>query len=503
MPQKHETRCSGILLHVTSLPSRFGVGDFGPSAFEFVDLLIQSGQSLWQILPINPPSFGNSPYSCTSAFAISPLFVSPENLVRDGLLEESDLEFAPEFLPERVQYPTVLEFKNKILTKCYDRFKEGVGNDEFKKFCKKNSYWLDDFCLFSVLKNLFDGCSWSEWPEDIRKRNPDAMDRYARNLQEPLEKEKYFQFILFSQWMELKKYCQVKGVQVFGDVALYVNYDSADVWSHPKIFKLNQELKPVVVAGVPPDYFSETGQKWGNPVFDWGYLQQTGFAWWISRMKHNLDLFDLVRIDHFRGLLAAWEIPADEPTAINGQWQEGLGVEFFSALMNDFKSIPVVAEDLGVITQDVKDAMTRFGFPGMKLLIFAFDGDIQENPYAPNNHVKNCVLYTGTHDCNTVCGWFLEELSNESRVKLENTLGKSICADTVSDELIVLAMSSIADTVILPMQDVLGLGSEARMNCPGIAENNWEWRLLPGQWSKSITEKLSGWTKSNGRILGS
>jgi 4-alpha-glucanotransferase len=495
MPQKPESRCSGILLHITSLPSKFGVGDFGPAAFEFVDSLEQAGQTLWQILPINPPSFGNSPYSCTSAFAISPLFASPELMLRDGLLEDYDLESVPEFSSNRVQYSFVLDFKIQLLSKSYDRFKENIDKDEFKKFCVDNSYWLEDFCLFSALKNHFGGRSWSEWPEDIKRRN--AVHHYTDSLREYLEREKYFQFVLFYQWKELQKYCRNKGIRVFGDVSLYVNHDSADVWAHPELFKLDQELNPVVVAGVPPDYFSETGQRWGNPIFDWNFLRKNNFVWWIERMKHNLDLFDLVRIDHFRGFLAAWEIPVNDSTAVNGQWQECPGVEFFSVLLNEFKSIPVVAEDLGVITQDVRDAMARFGFPGMKLLIFAFDGDILQNPYAPENHVKNCVLYTGTHDCNTMRGWFEEELSDESKVKLENILGKKVCANTIAEEMVILAMSSIADTVILPMQDVLGLGSEARMNCPGIAENNWEWRLLPGQWSTDIV--LADKTKSYGR----
>lgn len=495
MPQKPESRCSGILLHITSLPSKFGVGNFGPAAFEFVDSLEQAGQTLWQILPINPPSFGNSPYSCTSAFAISPLFASPELMLRDGLLEDYDLESVPEFSSNRVQYSFVLDFKIQLLSKSYDRFKENIDKDEFKKFCVDNSYWLEDFCLFSALKNHFGGRSWSEWPEDIKRRN--AVHHYTDSLREYLEREKYFQFVLFYQWKELQKYCRNKGIRVFGDVSLYVNHDSADVWAHPELFKLDQELNPVVVAGVPPDYFSETGQRWGNPIFDWNFLRKNNFVWWIERMKHNLDLFDLVRIDHFRGFLAAWEIPVNDSTAVNGQWQECPGVEFFSVLLNEFKSIPVVAEDLGVITQDVRDAMALFGFPGMKLLIFAFDGDILQNPYAPENHVKNCVLYTGTHDCNTMRGWFEEGLSDESKVKLENILGKKVCANTIAEEMVILAMSSIADTVILPMQDVLGLGSEARMNCPGIAENNWEWRLLPGQWSTDIV--LADKTKSYGR----
>jgi 4-alpha-glucanotransferase len=495
MPQNQESRSSGILLHITSLPSKFGVGDFGPSAFEFVDLLRQAGQSLWQILPINPPSFGNSPYSCTSAFAISPLFASPEFMIRDGFLEEGDLEPALECSPNRVQYSPALDFKISLLSKSFARFSRRVDKNEYEKFCVDNSYWLEDYCLFSVLKNYFDGRSWSEWPEDIKKRN--TVEEYVGRLSELVDQEKYFQFVLFRQWVELQRYCQKRGVRIFGDVALYVNHDSADVWAHPEFFKLDQEMRPVVVAGVPPDYFSETGQKWGNPVFDWNALRENDYLWWLKRMKHNLGLFDLVRIDHFRGLLAAWEIPASDPTAVNGRWQECPGVDFISRLFKEFESIPVVAEDLGVITQDVKDAMIQFGFPGMKLLIFAFDGDILENPYAPGNHVKNCILYTGTHDCNTIRGWFDEEMSEESKVKLENIIGKKVDSATVAEEMITLAMRSIADMVILPMQDVLGLGSGARMNCPGTAENNWEWRLR--QWSTGDVEKLAELTKTYGR----
>ncbi len=497
MSQSQESRCSGILLHITSLPSKFGVGDFGPSAFEFVDLLKQAGQTYWQILPVNPTSFGNSPYSCTSAFAISPLFVSPEFMIRDGFLEENELEVDLECSPHHVQYSPVLNFKISLLRKSYSRFSRRVDKNEYEKFCLANSYWLEDFCLFTVLKNHFGGHSWSEWPEGIKCRN--TVEKYLERLGELVEQEKYFQFVLFRQWAELQEYCRGNGIRIFGDVALYVNHDSADVWAHPEFFKLDQEMKPVVVAGVPPDYFSATGQRWGNPVFDWNILRENDYHWWLERLKHGLRLFDLIRIDHFRGFLAAWEIPASDSTAENGRWQECPGVKFFSRLLKEFESIPVVAEDLGVITQDVKDAMRQFGFPGMKLLIFAFDGDISQNPYAPDNHVKNCILYTGTHDCNTVRGWFEEELGEDAKVKLANILGSEVNAKTVAEELIILAMRSIADTVILPMQDVLGLGSESRMNCPGIAENNWEWRLLPGQWSSSDAEKLAVMTKTYGR----
>ena len=497
MSYNQETRSSGILLHITSLPSKYGVGDFGPSAFEFVDLLKQAGQTYWQILPINPTSFGNSPYSCTSAFAISPLFVSPEFMVRDGFLEENELEVDLECSPHHVQYSPVLDFKISLLTKSYTRFSRRVDKNEYDKFCAANSYWLEDFCLFTVLKKHFGGHSWSEWPGGIKTRN--TVERYLERMGELVEQEKYFQFVLFRQWAELQEYCRNSGIQIFGDVSLYVNHDSADVWAYPEFFKLDQEMNPVVVAGVPPDYFSATGQRWGNPVFDWNTLRENDYLWWLERLKHSLSLFDLVRIDHFRGFLAAWEIPASDSTAENGRWQECPGVDFFSRMLKEFESIPVVAEDLGVITQDVKDAMIQFQFPGMKLLIFAFDGDISQNPYAPDNHVKNCILYTGTHDCNTVRGWFEEELSIEGKANLENILGKKVDENTVAEEMMILAMGSIANTVILPMQDVLSLGSKTRMNCPGIAENNWEWRLLPGQWSSDDAEKLAAMTKSYSR----
>ena len=497
MSQQNKSRCSGILLHITSLPSKYGVGDFGPSAYEFVDMLKLSGQAIWQILPINPTSFGNSPYSCTSAFAINPLFVSPELMLRDGYLEESDLEVDFECSPHRVQYSPVLDFKIQLLTKSYTRFSRRVDKNEFEKFCAAHSYWLEDFSLFSVLKKYFDGHSWGEWPQGIKTRN--TVEKYIARLGDLVEQEKYIQFVLFRQWNELQEYCKKNGVRIFGDVALYVNHDSADVWANPEFFKLDQNMEPVVVAGVPPDYFSETGQRWGNPVFDWDTLRENDFLWWLERMKHNLKLFDLIRVDHFRGFLAAWEIPASDITAENGRWQQCPGVEFFTRIQKEFESIPVIAEDLGVITDDVKEAMTQFGFPGMKVLIFAFDGDMEQNPYAPNNHVKNCFLYTGTHDCNTIRGWFDGELGNEGKINLETALEKQVDSGHVAEEMITLAMRSIADTVVLPLQDVLGLGNEARMNRPGTTENNWEWRLLPGQWSEDDAKNLADITKAHDR----
>ena len=499
MTNNNRLRCSGILLHITSLPSLYGVGDLGPSAYHFVDMLCQAKQSIWQILPINPTSFGNSPYSCTSAFAINPLLISPELLIEEGMLFESDLEALPEFSFQQVDYSAVLAFKLRVLLKSYERFMANGDFEEFDEFSNGNEYWLQDFCLFSALKKHFSERSWIDWAEDIQRRKPETMSRYSEALQETLQQEKYFQFVLFRQWNRLQAYCRDKRVQIFGDVALYVNHDSADVWAHPEFFKLDESLRSEVVAGVPPDYFSETGQKWGNPVFDWDALRDDNFSWWFMRMKHNLGMFDLIRIDHFRGFLAAWEIPVEDPDAVRGCWQKCPGVELFDFLQNELPSIPVVAEDLGFITQDVKDAMTQFGFPGMKIMLFAFDGDMNENPYAPANHVQNCFLYTGTHDCNTVRGWYDDELTEETKTELESVLDKKVCSNTVSEAMVILAMSSIADTVILPMQDVLGLGANARMNRPGQVGSNWEWRLLPDQWTNESIDKIAETTHKYGR----
>tara|TARA_B100000959_G_scaffold76905_1_gene81700 strand:- start:2486 stop:3988 length:1503 start_codon:yes stop_codon:yes gene_type:complete len=499
MPPILENRCSGILLHISSLHSDYGIGDFGPSAFRFVDFLKDSGQKIWQILPINPTSVGNSPYSSPSAFAFNPFFISPDFMARDGFINECDLHPIPDFPAGSVDYQKVADYKNKLLDKGYVQFKVSGENDMYLQFCADNSWWLENYALFMALKDQFGGCPWNEWPEVFRYRLDDAMNSLSDDVGERVRKEKFIQFLLFQQWRELKKYCQERDIFIFGDISFYVNYDSADVWSNPEIFKLDHDRQPYVVAGVPPDNFSETGQRWGNPVYNWDVLRDTKFKWWVDRIRFNLSYFDLVRIDHFRGFAAAWEIPVDEPTAEKGQWQETPGHELFSLLVDQFKSLPIVAEDLGYITPDVKFLMEAFGFPGMKPLIFAFEGDFENTPYAPPNHIKNCVAYTGTHDCNTIRGWFDNEISQEAREKLEAFLGRQVSSVTVSDEMIQLSMMSPANTAILPMQDVLNLGKEGRLNYPGTPEGNWEWRLSEGDWPGDLADKLNELTRKFGR----
>ncbi len=499
MPPVLDNRCSGILLHISSLPSDYGIGDFGPSAFHFVDFLKESGQKIWQVLPLNPTSVGNSPYSSPSAFAFNPFYISPHLMVRDGFIEESDLHPIPDFSCGSVDYQKVAEYKNKLLDKGYMRFLTFDDNEAFSRFCADNSYWLDNYALFIAFKDKFAGRPWSEWPGSFRYRLDKAINSISDDVRERVGKEKFIQYLLSQQWSGLKNYCSQKGIRIFGDISLYVNYDSADVWANSKIFKLDHDRKPYVVAGVPPDYFSETGQRWGNPVYNWDVLRDTKFQWWFDRVKHNLSCFDMVRIDHFRGFSAAWEIPVDEPTAQNGEWRETPGHEFFSFLLEKFKSLPIIAEDLGYITPDVKTLMETFGFPGMKLLIFAFEGDFESNPYAPPNHIKNCIAYTGTHDCNTIRGWFDAEMSYEAHTRLDAFVGHQVSSPTVSDEMIQLVMMSPANTAILPMQDVLNLGEEGRLNYPGTPDGNWEWRLSASDLAGGLANKLSELTNKFGR----
>ncbi|KMP11265.1 4-alpha-glucanotransferase [Candidatus Nitromaritima sp. SCGC AAA799-C22] len=492
-------RKSGLLLHISSLPSAYGIGDLGASAYQFAKFLQESRQNVWQILPLNPTTLGNSPYYSPSAFAFNPYFISPELMVRDGLILESELYPIPNFPGERVDYPSVIEYKNKLFKRGFARFKDAGPDDEYDRFCRENCHWLQDYALFTALKSHFSDSMWCDWPGDIKNREADALQTYSYELQSSVEEEKFLQFIFFRQWTSLKEFCGEKGIAIFGDVPIYTTFDSADLWAHPRIFKLDQDKKPYVVAGVPPDYFSETGQLWGNPVYNWDALKEKRFDWWVRRIKHNLRCFDLLRIDHFRGLVSAWEIPAKDETAENGQWVPVPVVEFLATLLEEVSSSSLIAEDLGHITEDVREVMKRFGFPGMKLLIFAFGEGVDTNPYAPHNHVKNCVVYTATHDCDTMKGWFENDLSREDKERLFRYLEKRVSSDEISWEMVRLAMMSVADTVILPMQDVLALGSSARMNRPGTTEGNWEWRLVAGQLTGELAERLKSLTELCGR----
>ncbi len=495
-------RGSGILLHITSLPSPYGVGDLGPGAYQFADFLSRTKQSYWQVLPLNPttPVSGSSPYSSVSAFAGNKLLISPDLLLEEALLSKEDLKPNPSFPEARCDFPKAIRYKDKLLEQAYHRFNQnGKRREPFEAFCSANSVWLENFSLFVVLKERFRGNVWNQWPRDLRDRDPDSLSAVKKEYHDQLEKEKFCQYLFFKQWQSLKDYCEGKGVHLLGDLAIYVSLDSADVWANPGLFKLDDEKKPAFVSGVPPDYFSKTGQLWGNPVYRWDVLEKSGYQWWRDRMAHNLKLFDVLRIDHFRGLVAYWEVPAGEDTAINGQWVKVPVEDFLNTLNKNFPHLPIVAEDLGLITPDVREVMDRFGLPGMKILLFAFGEDNPMHPYLPHVYEKNFLVYTGTHDNNTVRGWFEEEASPEDKKRLSRYLGREVPVEEIHWAFIRLAMMSVGKWAIFPMQDVLGLGEEARMNRPSVSHGNWEWRLRPEQMTPMVSEQLLEMTETFGR----
>jgi len=494
-------RKSGILLHITSLPSSYGIGDMGPEAYRFVDFLAETRQSLWQILPLTPTDlvYGNSPYGSISVLAGNPLLISPELLGRDGFLKREDTSSLPGFPADKVDYEGVSNYKENLLNLAYERFKKMENNREYEEFCTENSYWLEDYVLFVAFKAYFHRQVWSEWPTKIRDRQKEDMQFLKKDLHDEIEREKFIQYVFARQWLSLKRYCNERGIKIIGDIPIYVSYDSVDLWSNTEIFKLDNEKRPYVVAGVPPDYFSETGQLWGNPVYKWEALKKRGYDWWIQRIEHNLKLFNLVRIDHFRGFVAYWEVPATEKTAVNGKWIKAPAVDFFCKLTEKFPCLPIIAEDLGVITPDVREVMHRYGFAGMKVLLFAFGEGLSKSPYIPHNVVKNCIFYTGTHDNNTIKGWFEKEAKFDDKKRLFSYIGRKAPVEELHWELIRLTMMSVADTVIFPMQDILGLGEEARMNRPATSKGNWEWRLLPDEITPTLKRKLMEITEIYGR----
>jgi 4-alpha-glucanotransferase len=495
-------RGSGILLHITSLPSLYGIGDLGPAAFRFADFLAEAKQQYWQVLPLNPTQLvhHNSPYHACSAFALNPLFISLEFLIQDGLLESSDMEPLPGFSAEKVDYPRVASYKENCLSIAYERFKAKSKSGDYERFCRQNSCWLDDFALFVALKSHFGTSEWSEWPQEFKDRNPESLRLAGLELLDRVEQEKFRQYVFCKQWFELKTYCNENGVKFIGDIPIYVTYDSADVWVHPDMFKLDADKRPSVVAGVPPDYFSETGQLWGNPVYNWEVLRQKDYRWWIQRIRHNLNLFDYVRLDHFRGFVKYWEVPVDEKTAENGQWINASAYRFFDTLFRRFPCLPVIAEDLGVITSDVREVLNYFEFPGMKVLMFAFGKDFPSSVFLPHNYVKTCVAYTGTHDNNTLRGWYENEATADMKSKLRQYIGGQYDEDQLHWEMIRLLMMSPANTVIIPMQDVLGLGSNARMNQPATHEGNWQWRLSPQLITQTLISRILALTETYERV---
>ncbi len=497
-------RSCGVLLHITSLPSRFGVGDMGPEAYRFADFLSRAKQHLWQILPLNAVHRGGdySPYFNWSVFAGNTLLISPEIMVRDGLLDSSDLEPDPGFSEGDADYVMAEEYRCRLFDIAFERFRSRGTNlslEAFGSFCRENQSWLQDAVRFKVLSDHFGSDCWHQWPEDIKRRDPQALREVDLAFEEELHKEKFLQFLFIFQWRALRGYCNERQVRIFGDVPIYVPYNSADVWAHPDLFKLDDQMHPESVSGVPPDYFSATGQLWGHPVYRWDRLQADGYRWWVDRIEHNLALFDWVRIDHFRGLVAYWEVPASNTSAIDGKWVPAPVDDFLGFLYRRFPLLPVVAEDLGLITADVREVMRRFDIPGMRVALFAFGEDFPRGAYLPHNMDSNGVFFTGTHDTNTVEGWFESEAGEEEKRRLIKYLGYEVSAGTVHWAVIRLVMISPASIALIPFQDVLGLGESARMNRPGKPGGNWRWRLSGGEATPDLADRLADLTTIFGR----
>ncbi len=468
-------RSSGILLHPTSLPGPHGSGDLGAGAYHFVDWLVAAGQTLWQVLPLVPIGAGNSPYMSVSAFAGNPLLIDLSDLAQRGWLNDADLSDAAGFPRYRVDYGTVLPFRMQSLRRAAARFfaNGGAQDSEFASFVAQEGVWLDDYALFMALLHRFGEASWTEWEGPLARRVPAAIDSAREELQDSVQFWQFVQWNFFRQWFALKRYANQRGVNIVGDIPIFISHQSADVWARPDLFKLDTNLRPGTVAGVPPDYFSDTGQLWGNPLYRWSAHEDEGFAWWIGRVRAVLALTDIVRIDHFRGFAACWEIPADAITAVSGSWVAAPGERLFDAVNAALGKLPIIAEDLGILTPDVVELRDRFGFPGMRILQFAFGGDAA-NPYLPHNYQRNCVVYTGTHDNDTTRGWFTTASLRERTFAQRYLPSDGV---RIHWDLIHAASRSVADIAIYPLQDILGLGTDARMNLPGTIDRNWEWRF--------------------------
>lgn len=501
-------RASGILLHITSLPGGYGIGDLGPEAFRFVDSLAGAGQTYWQILPLGPTGYGDSPYQCFSAFAGNTLMISPEKLVTEGLIDQAELEQAPQMPADRVDFGAVYDWKGGLLQRAYDKFRSVVGRNEpeaYIAFKKKSAWWLDDYALYRSAKAEFDSKQWNEWPEDIRFRDSDALTALSERLADRIEAQRFYQYLFFTQWQELKAYANAAGIKMIGDIPIFVAFDSADVWCNQDKFKLNEDGSPSVVGGVPPDFFSSTGQLWGNPVYDWASMESDGFAWWIARLQLSLETVDVLRIDHFRGFIGVWEVPGQDETAANGQWVDVPGEKLFAAVENALGKLPVIVEDLGQMTPEVEKLRDDNGFPGMRILQYGFAGDAK-NHDLPHNYVRNCVAYTGTHDNDTAAGWWRTQKRNARRDGQKENDQLRFCRDylnttarDISWAMIRAAWASIADLAIAPMQDILGLDNKARMNVPATGNGNWTWRMEKDAFAGEPAERLARLTAVYGR----
>jgi 4-alpha-glucanotransferase len=488
------------------LPGPFGIGDLGPEAFKFVDFLVRAGQSLWQVLPLGPTGYGDSPYACYSAFAGNTLLISPEKLVAEGLLDSASSLATKR---HKIDFAEVHEFKEQLLRRAYERYTKTTDTalrSAFETFAQQQAHWLEDYALFRALKDAHGGVAWNEWEAALVRRTPSALERVQEQLREEVEAQMFYQFLFFRQWTALKSYCNEHGISVVGDLPIFVAQDSADVWTNPDQFKLDKDGKPIVVAGVPPDYFSTTGQLWGNPLYNWERMQADGFKWWIERVRATLTMVDIARVDHFRGFAACWEIPGGDKTAERGQWVAAPGRELFTAIRKTLGELPIIAEDLGVITPDVVALREDFGFPGMRILQFGFGSD-SKNIDLPHNYVPTVVAYTGTHDNDTTVGWFNSvagEGSTRTAKQIErertfclnylNTKGEEIQWDFIR-----AVLASVANTAIIPLQDLLGLGTEARMNLPNSTEGNWAWRYDSDALTDDIATRLKDLTKLYGR----
>jgi 4-alpha-glucanotransferase len=492
-------RSCGILCHPTSLPSPYGIGDLGAGAYALLDFLSRAGQSLWQVLPLGPTGYGDSPYQPFSAFAGNPLLIDPEPLRAEGLLDDEDLSPWPPFPPERVSYGDVIAYKGDILRRAFQRLQdqpENQLNEELAAFCAQHTAWLDDYALFMALKVHHAWAVWTRWPADLVTRQRQALAHWRAQLAEEIAYRQFEQFIFDMQWRALKEYAHDAGISILGDMPIFVGHDSADVWSHQELYQLDEHGQPLVVAGVPPDYFSATGQLWGNPLYRWEAMRADGYAWWIARLRRALDQVDRVRLDHFRGFAGYWEVPAGQPTALNGHWVQGPGEELFAAVRAALGGqLPIVAEDLGLISQDVDALRNRLGLPGMRVLQFAFDSDA-DNEHLPHNLPVCCVLYTATHDNDTTLGWYN---SREPGVRARADAYCGISGPDAHWALIRVAYTAVAELAVIPLQDALGLGNEARLNQPGRPDGNWSWRFQADQLAPDLADALRGLAILTGR----
>lgn len=493
----YDRRASGILLHPTSFPG-IGIGDLGDAAYRFVDWLHAAKQRRWQIMPLGPTSYGDSPYACLSALAGNPLLISLERLVRDGWLTQDVLDNTPQFPVGRVDFGPVIEWKTGVLQHAFRTFEQDAAEAQrvaFEAFRNDQARWLDNYALFRALKDEHGGAAWNQWNAALARRDSVALTAARSRLNAHIRMQQWLQWVFFSQWRDLKIYANKHDIQIIGDIPIFVAFDSADVWANPELFYLDEQNNPTVVAGVPPDYFSATGQRWGNPLYRWDVLAARNYDWWIERFRLTLELVDIVRLDHFRGFAAYWEVPASEETAINGTWVQGPGDHLFNAVRAALGRFPIIAEDLGLITPDVIELRDHHEFPGMAVLQFAWGGD-PTNLYLPHNYTRNLVVYTGTHDNDTTIGWW-NTLDENARTHIQHYLG--IHGDDIAWDMLRVALMSVADTAIAPMQDVLNLGNEARMNQPGSPMGNWAWRLLPEQLTDDVAQRLALLTALYGR----